>query len=191
MQEDIEGLHRAVTALMQALKIAEKNVQVAHRELNFVAADIATLRYLTGHPDCMLSDLASHLGVVPTTASSVVARLVERGFVSRERPEANRRSIALRMTPDGQHAFALIDAEVVHEIRRQQDERHAGSSARSGSRALRKIDDAHRRKRLESRLEAGSGGSQRQVARLGEQNHLLEIYEAEVDVEYRGYLSRV
>ena len=111
MKEEIESLHKAVTVLMQALKIAEKNVQVAHRELNFVAADIATLRYLTDHPDCMLSDLASHLGVVPTTASSVVDRLVERGFVSRERPQTNRRSVALRMTPDGQHAFALIDAE--------------------------------------------------------------------------------
>lgn len=111
MKEQIESLHKAVTLLMQALKIAEKNVQVAHRELNFVAADIATLRYLTDHPDCMLSDLANHLGVVPTTASSVVDRLVERGFVARERPETNRRSIALRMTDEGQHAFALIDAE--------------------------------------------------------------------------------
>jgi len=111
MEEEIESLHKAVTALMKALKIAEKNVQVAHRELNFVAVDIATLRYLTDHPDCMLSDLAGHLGVVPTTASSVVDRLVERGFVSRERPETNRRSIALRMTSDGQHAFALINAE--------------------------------------------------------------------------------
>lgn len=111
MQEEIENLHKAVTVLMKALKIAEKNVQVAHQELNFVAADIATLRYLTDHPDCMLSDLANHLRVVPTTASSVVDRLVERGFVSRERPETNRRSIALRMTPEGQHAFALIDAE--------------------------------------------------------------------------------
>lgn len=111
MQEEIDNLHKAVTALMKALKIAEKNVQVAHRELNFVAADIATLRYLTDHPNCMLSDLASHLGVVPTTASSVVDRLVERGFVSRERPETNRRAIALRMTPEGHHAFALINAE--------------------------------------------------------------------------------
>ena len=111
MKEQIESLQKAVPLLMQALKIAEKNVQVAHRELNFVAADIATLRYLTDHPDCMLSDLANHLGVVPTTASSVVDRLVERGFVTRERPETNRRSIALRMTDEGQHAFALIDAE--------------------------------------------------------------------------------
>lgn len=111
MKEQIDRLHRAVTVLMQALKIAEKNVQVAHRELNFVAADIATLRYLTDHPDCMLSDLADHLGVVPTTASSVIDRLMERGFVTRERPETNRRSVALRMTSEGQNAFALIDAE--------------------------------------------------------------------------------
>ncbi|WP_299773372.1 MarR family transcriptional regulator [uncultured Tateyamaria sp.] len=111
MEEQTESLHKAVTALMRALKIAEKNLQVAHRELNFVAADIATLRYLTDHPDCMLSDLASHLGVVPTTASSVIDRLAERGFVSRERPETNRRSVALRMTPEGQDAFALINAE--------------------------------------------------------------------------------
>jgi DNA-binding MarR family transcriptional regulator len=111
MEEEIDSLHKAVTGLMKALKIAEKNVQVAHRELNFVAADIATLRYLRDHPDCMLSDVASHLGVVPTTASSVIDRLFERGFVSRERPANNRRSVALRLTSDGQHVFALIDAE--------------------------------------------------------------------------------
>ncbi|MEL6102993.1 MAG: MarR family transcriptional regulator [Pseudomonadota bacterium] len=111
MNSDLDQLHKAVTTLMRALKIAEKNVQVAHRELNFVAADIATMRFLHGHPGCMLSDLSGHLGVVPTTASSVVDRLVERGFVSRERPEANRRAIALRLTPEGQYAFALIDAE--------------------------------------------------------------------------------
>ena len=111
MDEQIEDLHKAVTALMRALKIAERNIQVAHRELNFVAADIATLRYLTGHPDCMLSDLATHLGVAPTTASSVIDRLVDRGFVSRERPETNRRSVALKVTKEGHHAFGLIHAE--------------------------------------------------------------------------------
>ena len=59
----------------------------------------------------MLLDLANHLGVVLITASSSFDRLVERGFVRRERPENNRRSIALRMTKEGQNAFALIDAE--------------------------------------------------------------------------------
>lgn len=111
MRDELDNLHNAVTSLMRALKIAEKNIQVAHRELNFVAVDIETLRFLRAHPGCMLSDLAVHLDVVPTTASSVVDRLVDRGFVSRERPETNRRAIALRLTPDGTEAFALIDAE--------------------------------------------------------------------------------
>ena len=111
MNNNLDQLHKAVTSLMRALKIAEKNVQVAHRELNFVAADIATMRYLHDHPECMLSDLAGHLDVVPTTASSIIDRLVERGFVSRQRPEANRRAIAIKLTPEGQNAFELIDAE--------------------------------------------------------------------------------
>ena len=111
MQDDLDRLHVAVTTLMRALKIAEKQVQVAHRELNFVAADIATLRFLHTQPGCMLADLSEHLGVVPTTASSVVDRLVERGFVSRERPETNRRAIALTLTSAGEEAFAKINAE--------------------------------------------------------------------------------
>ena len=111
MNSNLEQLHKSVISLMRALKIAEKNVQVAHRELNFVAADIETMRFVSVHPGCMLSELASHLDVVPTTASSVVDRLVDRGFVKRERPETNRRAIALRLTPEGFDAFALIDAE--------------------------------------------------------------------------------
>ncbi len=111
MKDDVLALHAAVTTIMRALKIAEKDVQVAHRELNFVAADIQTLRFIAANPGCKLSDLAAHLGVVPTTASSVVDRLVDRGFVSRERPETNRRSIALSLTAAGQEAFALIDEE--------------------------------------------------------------------------------
>ncbi len=111
MNDELVKLHDAVTSIMRALKIAEKHVQVAHRELNFVTADIETLRFLEAHPECKLSELAEHLGAVPTTASSIVDRLVERGFVSRERPETNRRALALSLTPDGREAFALIEAE--------------------------------------------------------------------------------
>ncbi len=111
MNDELIELHDAVTSIMRALKIAEKHVQVAHRELNFVTADIETLRFLEAHPGCKLSDLAEHLGAVPTTASSIVDRLVERGFVSRERPETNRRAIALSLTADGREAFAQIHAE--------------------------------------------------------------------------------
>ena len=111
METDIHRLHHAVTTILRALKIAETNVQVAHRELAFVPADIQTLRYVSRHQGCKLSDLADHLGVVPTTASSVGDRLVERGFLRRDRPETNRRAIALALTEAGQIAFARLESE--------------------------------------------------------------------------------
>lgn len=111
MTDDAFELHAAVTTIMRALKIAERDVQVAHREWNFVAADVQTLRFLSAHPGCKLADLAMHLGVVPTTASSVIERLVDRGLVQRERPETNRRAIALTLTDGGRETFGLIDAE--------------------------------------------------------------------------------
>ena len=55
--------------------------------------------------------MGSFLGIVPTTASSVVDRLVERDLVERRRPETDRRSIALSLTADGREAFGRLEAE--------------------------------------------------------------------------------
>lgn len=117
MDEDIHKLHGAVTTILRALKIAETNTQVAHRELAFVAADIQTLRFVSTHAGCKLSDLAAHLGVVPTTASSIVDRLVERGLVRRDRPETNRRAIALALTEEGRDVFARLESEELGTMR--------------------------------------------------------------------------
>jgi len=111
MDQDIHELHGAVTTILRALKIAETNMQVAHRELAFVPADIQTMRFVSTHAGCKLSDLADHLGVVPTTASSIVDRLVDRGFVRRDRPETNRRAIALALTDEGETAFSRLETE--------------------------------------------------------------------------------
>ena len=111
MEQDITALHSAVTRIVRSLKIAETKLQVAHRELSFVPADIQTLRYLSNHAGSKLSQLAQHLGVVPTTASSVIDRLVERGYVARARPENNRRAISLALTEDGQTVYARLETE--------------------------------------------------------------------------------
>jgi len=111
MSEQIKDLQQAVTTILRALKIAETEVQVAHRKLNFLPIDIQTLRFVSEHKDCRLADLSKHLSIAATTASSVVDRLVERGFIQRQRPETDRRSIALSLTKEGAHAFGSIEAE--------------------------------------------------------------------------------
>lgn len=121
MTEDVIKLHTAVTAIMRALKIAEKSTQVAHRELNLNAADIAALRYLSRNAGCKLSDLAQYLEIVPTTASSIVDRLVARDFVQRDRVETNRRSVALTLTATGQRAQAALEQEDMAAMRMMLD----------------------------------------------------------------------
>lgn len=111
MSDQIKDLQQAVTTIMRALKIAETEVQIAHRQLSFLPVDIQTLRFVAQNPDCRLAVLASFLGVVATTASSVVDRLVDRGFIARRRPEKDRRSIALSLTDEGKDAFRRLETE--------------------------------------------------------------------------------
>jgi DNA-binding MarR family transcriptional regulator len=104
-------LQSAVGRILRVLKITETRLRVAHRELAFGPSDIQTLRFLSGSPGAMLTEVAAHLGVAPTTAASVVDRLVRRSLVARVRPEANRRVVALDLTDLGRDAQARIDAE--------------------------------------------------------------------------------
>lgn len=117
MANQTKDLQRAVTTILRALKIAETEIRVAHKELNFQPADIQSLRFLSEHPSSKLSDLGAHLGVVPTTASSIVDRLVDRGLVARRRPESDRRSIALSLTAQGRDAFGRLEEEEIATMR--------------------------------------------------------------------------
>ena len=105
------SLQDSILAIVRIQKIMERSVPTAHGELKLAPPDMQTLRFIAHHPGCMSVAVAHHLGVVPTTATSVVDRLVKRGFVDRVRPEDNRRSVALHLTDIGRHAFNRIDAE--------------------------------------------------------------------------------
>ena len=73
------------------------------------AIDTQALLYIADHPDCIVSDVGAHLEAVPTTVSSVIARLAERGLVVRLRNETNRRIVNLRLTEAG----AALSAEIL------------------------------------------------------------------------------
>ncbi|WP_421616665.1 MarR family winged helix-turn-helix transcriptional regulator, partial [Agrobacterium tumefaciens] len=68
--------------------------------------DIQALLFIDEHPECNLGDVARHLQVALTTMSSSADRLVRREMIERQRPEANRRSVALRITDKGQQVVA-------------------------------------------------------------------------------------
>ncbi|MGE5553311.1 MAG: MarR family winged helix-turn-helix transcriptional regulator [Betaproteobacteria bacterium] len=59
------------------------------------------LAFLSRQPGAALSEVASHLGVTPPTASVLVERLVHQGLVKRETFPGERRRHRLTLTPAG------------------------------------------------------------------------------------------
>lgn len=64
--------------------------------------DKQILLYVEQHPACGPTDVARFLGVPTTTISSATDRLAKRALLARERPEDNRRAVALRLTDAGE-----------------------------------------------------------------------------------------
>lgn len=94
-------LHRAHTQIMATLSRrmeSERGVSVLEHgclyELN--SAPKRQLR---------MADLAERVGLSPSATTRLVDRLEERGWVGRESPRENRRTINVRITLDGRRAY--------------------------------------------------------------------------------------
>ncbi|MEM9549976.1 MAG: MarR family transcriptional regulator [Pseudomonadota bacterium] len=104
-------LQIAIQTIVRIQKILEPSVQTAHGALKLGPPDIQTLRFIAQNPGCMSGTVAEFLGVVPTTMTSIIDRLVKRGFVLRERPADNRRALSLSLTDEGARVQATLDQE--------------------------------------------------------------------------------
>jgi DNA-binding MarR family transcriptional regulator len=99
------GLHRATHATMHAL---------AGRldELDLAASEINVLANLAGHRPLTVGALAAATATRPTTLTSVLDRLVGRGYVVREVDPADRRSFLISLTAPGRLAAGTVAAAV-------------------------------------------------------------------------------
>ncbi|MDG0812396.1 MarR family winged helix-turn-helix transcriptional regulator [Cohnella rhizosphaerae] len=84
-------------------------MQRAGQHLGVTPIQLLVLKTLRSKPQMSLSELAECLFVGPSTASGIVERMVKANLVSRERPENDRRSISLRLTPEGEALWLQID----------------------------------------------------------------------------------
>ena len=80
-----------------------------------VGDDVSTvqlraLTVLSRDPGCNLGRVAESMGVALSTASRLVERLVAADLVDRRTSEANRREVALRLTPHGARTLSRYDA---------------------------------------------------------------------------------
>ncbi|WP_031298707.1 MarR family winged helix-turn-helix transcriptional regulator [Sphingobium lactosutens] len=106
-EEQIAVLGTALETFARRYKLAD-----ARRSERLLAElDKAVLLYVAEHAGCGPTDVARFLGVPTTTMSSSTDRLVRRGFLKRERIEADRRAVALTLSEAGAaYAKAQVDA---------------------------------------------------------------------------------
>ena len=93
---------------------AARAIALAARKLERATGDLTLAQYrvlaLVAGGDERASLLAERLAVAKPTVTAVVDGLVERGFVSREAVEGDRRSLRLTVTKSGRQALADAEA---------------------------------------------------------------------------------
>ena len=88
----------AIRQLVRALRLFDREAQTKH---GISAAQMFVLHALSEEDALSLNELAERTATDQSSASVVVQRLVEAGYVTRTQKESDRRHIELRVTPRG------------------------------------------------------------------------------------------
>ena len=107
----ILALHRATHATLHALT-------TALADLDLPAADIDVLAILADGAGRTVGALATATATRPSTLTSLLDRLIKRGYIARELDPADRRSFLISLTPAGR-AVAQHGAAAIADIERQ------------------------------------------------------------------------
>jgi DNA-binding MarR family transcriptional regulator len=118
--EPAEGkrILNAIRQLVRALRLFDREAQAKH---GISAAQMFVLHALHEEEGLSLNELASRTATDQSSASVVVQRLVDAGYVSRTSKREDRRHIEIRLTPKGrtvirrspppaQQILAIIDS---------------------------------------------------------------------------------
>jgi len=92
---------RALNVLRSIVRSFRLNTRMIEAKLGISAAQLYVLQQLDDRPALSLSDIADRTGTHQSSASVVVRRLTERGFVQRSTAKEDRRRVELELTEAG------------------------------------------------------------------------------------------
>ncbi|WP_127496847.1 MarR family winged helix-turn-helix transcriptional regulator [Paenibacillus glycanilyticus] len=84
---------------------------------NLTALQLLVLRVLHETPEIRMSELAEKLNVGNSTMSGIVDRMVKAGILERERTEADRRAMTMKLTEKGKELWRETDATRMNMMR--------------------------------------------------------------------------
>jgi DNA-binding MarR family transcriptional regulator len=116
-ERDPAAPSRAMSALrevMRAFNVATKKLE---RSFGLSGSQLEALEILEENPGLSPSDLACRSATDQSTASVVVKRLADAGYVERRQHEGDRRRTNLTLTPEGEAILRKAPASVPTRLR--------------------------------------------------------------------------
>jgi DNA-binding MarR family transcriptional regulator len=96
---DAASIMAALRRIVRYLRLADREAEVGH---GLSAAQLFVLHSLAGAPASSVAEVAGRALTDPSSASTVVAKLVKRKLVARVRSADDKRRFALALTPAGE-----------------------------------------------------------------------------------------
>ncbi|MBY5931871.1 MarR family transcriptional regulator [Tateyamaria omphalii] len=109
-------LLRHVKTVMRVMLISERTPPEHQHIIKFNPLDFHTLGMVRTQPGVRSSEVAGSLGIAATTASSVIGRLINRGWIERTQSEGDRRAYDLTLTTEGQRIADAIHEQDVRDM---------------------------------------------------------------------------
>jgi len=105
-----------VGVLLREFHVNERAFPSAEGRIHYSPHVFAALGFVAQIPGCKASDLGGFLGLRPTTASSLIGRLVDRGLLEKRQHPDDGRAVALYLTADGTDLYAAIRRQDVRNM---------------------------------------------------------------------------
>ncbi len=100
-----------VKTLMRVMLISERTPPEHQHIIKFNPLDFHTLGMVRDAPGVRAGTVVAALGIAPTTASSVIGRLINRGLIQRQQCTDDRRAYELFLTDEGQQIADTINRQ--------------------------------------------------------------------------------
>jgi DNA-binding MarR family transcriptional regulator len=124
--DDAREILNAVRKLVRALRLFDKE---AHSRYGLSTAQLFVLHVLQENEGCSMNELAALTATDQSTASVIVQRLVDAGYVARGTSERDRRHVALKLTAAGRNLMAKSPVPVQERIFQSAEKMKAGDRA--------------------------------------------------------------
>ena len=113
-----QHLEELFDTLGQLRKLLVSQTQESHEERAATAMQFAALKFLSGHFNATVGDVAAHMQLSKSSATQLSDRLVKAGYITRSEDSDDRRVVRLQLTAAGQQQLQTIKQHYLDKLGR-------------------------------------------------------------------------